>query len=58
MKIFSGKFHKNLTRNNGVYEVYTLPHQPKSRTTIDLLLIKEHNYNGKKYNMPFTEVSC
>ena len=54
MKIFSGKFHKNLTRNNGVYEVYTLPHQPKSRRNIGLLLIKEHNYNGKKYTMPYT----
>jgi hypothetical protein len=21
LKIFTGKFHKNLTRNNGVYEV-------------------------------------
>jgi hypothetical protein len=29
-----------------------------SRTKIDLLLIKEHNCNGKKYAMPFTEVSC
>jgi hypothetical protein len=35
-----------------------VPHQLKSRTNFDLLLIKEHNYNGKKYTMPFTEVSC
>jgi hypothetical protein len=28
------------------------------RTKIDLLLTKEHNCNGKKYAMPFTEVSC
>jgi hypothetical protein len=30
----------------------------KSRTKIDCFLIKEHNCNGKKYAMPFTEVSC